>query len=787
MLKKPELKLQPEHPENPNLVQRSQFKPGSFHRDPGFAFQARLEDAAAARPMEGDCIGHRAWLDPLPMGLFAHLAGRIGMWKRGRAVRAASRARRLAVRGEWALRAWLVFWAVAAVAHVTQGIWASGWAMIPGDGLDGRFNNLVLEHGYQAMRGWADWLSPGQYFPSEHTLGMSDTHAGTVLFYSLARLAGASVEHAFQLWFVWVAVLNVWAFARVLRAVEVPVLLMGPLLYLGVSPAIMVWEAGTHMQLLPVFPALFALGEGLRFMRDGFRWRLGVAAGWWCWQFAASPYVGFYAAVFGGIGVVLSFVLARPSGGRKQGDVGPADGGWWRSGQRLVAAGIVLAGVVLFTLSAVAYLEAMRLGVERPLSELRELAPDWRSWIAAVPGHAWYPPGWPGRGSAEVEKVLFSGFGPWIGMVGAALVGFRFRENPAGRVALLCSLTAVSGLLFFTAWGMDSGFTLLAERVGFLRAFRASGRSIVVVHALQVVGLAAAMTVLWRRREGRCGIGLAWTTLAVLLAAETVTVSQPSVPAEAMRMRREAVVEAWRQAGDRPVLLFAPGFSNQSDQLCQLDAFAAALQLRRKTVNGYSGDVPGSHVTFVHTPTAENGRALMAALGLDPAQISFVESWAEPYRSRLGIVQTSGRPVSRLDGFDLQPVGWNLFAALEQFEVEGRRVYQFTPPAYVLFRLPDDASGFEVWQGFRPGSYERADQSDGVEIAWVVIAEDGRETDAWRRYLNPRDVPEDRGLKRISAAFPPGQGRLLKLVIDVGPANSNAWDWVVFSGLKVIR
>ncbi|RME66764.1 MAG: hypothetical protein D6781_14565 [Verrucomicrobia bacterium] len=695
-----------------------------------------------------------------------------------------------AVWQRWGLRGWCLIWAVAAVVHLTQSVWLSAGAQVPGDALDGRFNNLVLEHGYQVLRGWAEWLSPGQYYPAKDTLGMSDTHAGTVPLYALARLAGLSMERAYQVWFVVVGALNALAFWRVFRAIGTPPVAIGPLLFLGVAPAVMVATAGSHAQLLPVFPAVFALDQGIRFLGDRCRFRLAVAAGWWCWQFAASPYLGFFAGL---AGAALAVVWVAAWGWIRDSRLPPAaigEGLRLRSWRGAGGLAVIVAGLGLFAASVAAYLAARRLGVDRPMSELLELAPDWRSWFSAVAGHRWYTDGWPGGERFLAERRLFSGFGPWAGMVGAILAGAIWRRRIGGCVAWSCALAALGLVLFFTAWGERSAFSLLAESFGLLRGFRASGRAVILVHVLQVTALAATLAVVrqvwpaWRR-HGWAAAGAAAVGLG--LAVEVAAVGQPSVSVERLQMRWEGVVDAWRQAGDRPCLLFAPGFTNEHDQLCQLDAFAAALQLHRHTVNGYSGDVPGSHVTFVHTPTLENGRAVVAATGIDPAEISEVVTWAEPWRSRLGIEHLSGRPVAALEGFALQPVRWRLFAGLERFEIEGRVVYQFTPPAEVLFALPDEARGFEIWQGFRPGSYEAKDRSDGVEISWVVVDGNGREQVVWRRYLNPRDVPDDRGLHKITVAVPPGQSRRLRLVIDVGPADSNAWDWVVFSGLRALR
>ena len=113
------------------------------------------------------------------------------------------------------------------------------------------------------------------------------------------------------------------------------------------------------------------------------------------------------------------------------------------------------------------------------------------------------------------------------------------------------------------------------------------------------------------------------------------------------------------------------------------------------------------------------------------------------------------------------------------------QVYQFTPPAHVEFPIPDTASAFEVWQGFRPGSYEEADQSDGADVNWDVRLANGEKLDVWDGLINPRDDVAQRKLMKVTAPLPPGRARTLLLEVGVGPAGDGAWDWVVFGGLQV--
>ncbi len=72
--------------------------------------------------------------------------------------------------------AWLLALAVGALAlwleHRRQ--FSSGFDLFPGPRGDTRLIAYLCEHGYQALRGKAEWLSPAMFFPAQGTLGYTD-------------------------------------------------------------------------------------------------------------------------------------------------------------------------------------------------------------------------------------------------------------------------------------------------------------------------------------------------------------------------------------------------------------------------------------------------------------------------------------------------------------------------------------------------------------------------------------------------------------------------------------
>jgi hypothetical protein len=676
------------------------------------------------------------------------------------------------------LPVWSFAWGLLAVLHVTQAIWLSGGQAYPGDLGDGRFNQLLLEHGYQALRGQSTWASPGQFYPVRDTLAYSDTHAGTLPIYAVIRRLSVSREEAWQFWFIAVTALNALAAYRLFRALGIADWLRGPVVFATVGSTTMVWLAGTHMQMLPVFPALLAWEQAVRWHGDRCRWRLVAAAGWSAWQFAAGPYTAFFAAVIAGLTGLARCALGQPS------DKEPVTSGRWRPwlGAWLVlVAGGSLAAAVLGL-----YFSAIQSGHTRGMVEIVDLAPTLASWFTAAPVNGLYPAGWPGGQKNLVEHAWFTGFLPWLLLALALASGWSRRRTTTGAWTLALGLGTVATVLFFTKWSLDGSgpWVWLAGQLEPLRAFRASGR---VAGLLQftLIGAGALLLTHWLTTARTRLVAAGIITVAVLLAAENFSRHQPATLAATARARAAAVVAAWRQAGDRPILAFAPGYSNQPDAWVHLDAWSAALALRRVTINGYSGGLPASHVSFAWNPTAANARALLAEIPLPPDQVSLVESLGLVAERQLGFTRLASRPLVALADFSLQPAGWTLFAPLETYEVAGRPMYQFTPPAEIRFSLPIWARRLGLDVRMRTGSYDGAGHSDGVGLTWLLRLADGTERTLRHEEINPRDRPADRGTLRREVTLPPGAGRTLLLRIDAGPHGNPAWDWPLFGALRV--
>ncbi len=669
---------------------------------------------------------------------------------------------------------WLLLWLLLGTVHVTQAIWTSGFADLPAGLGDGRFNHLVLEHGYQSWRGHYDWMSPGQFFPVRDTLGWSDTHAGTLPFYIGFRAVGFDPELAMQAWYLVCAALNVASAVFLLRRLGLTARWAPPVAVGAFAGLPMVWTTGTHPQLLPLFPTLWAAAHAVTWAHDRQAWRGLAVVGGLAWQFAAAPYLAFFAAFIGAVAGVVCLLL-KPTADAAPSAAAPPR--FVKFGHLFLAGAGVVAGAV----NVRVYAHAVQSGVGRPMHELIDLAPRWSSWFAAPPGHWLYPAAWPAGDAAFGERLLLGGFLPWIGGLAALVVGLRRGASATARRAGVLAVTAWVTVLFFTSWpGEHSPWLWLGERIEPLRAFRAAGRIGGLVHALFFAASGLLLMLLWiGGRRTVAGISLA------LLLLETTAIRQPHYGVAEAQGRRDALVEAWEAAGDGPILAWAPGFTNQSMPAQNLDAWAAALAKHRVTLNGYSGGAPGSHQLFIWNPNEHTVGALLTQLDIPRDEVSIVTRLPAGTADRIGYEFRDARVLQPLEDFDLQPTAWDLLVPPERFVFEQIVFYQFTPNAKVEFRLPDAARRVTFQTGPRPGSWNNGGNSDGYALRWKVLATDGRVLEAHEEIVNPRDNPADRGFAPRRIELPAGTQRRLILETGPGPSGSNNWDWPLIGRLRV--
>ena len=541
-------------------------------------------------------------------------------------------ARSISLRLPQLTAAW--FWASlaalsAATVHTGQSIFFSSG--VPGNLGDARLVNCILEHVYQWMQGSTELFSPSQFYPVHGTLTYSDGHFGTVAFYAILRVCGASMETAFQGWFLIVVAANTGALLYLLRRLNISPLLAAPLAFFGTSSSALVFKT-SHPQTLPFFALIMALSFLLQFLREADARPLGWAMLWFGYQHACYFYHGYFALIiFGAVIAVFLTCYARRA--------------WWnevltsirRHWIRLVTCMLLAVGLLVF-LYYPYIIFASRAGT-RPMEELVALAPNLGAWFSASPssglyaGQIFYKPG-----ANVIESTLFAGWLIW-GLIAVALgCAFRRTASPDLRLAGVLALAALLIMAGITTWSGSTGnfYLWLAERIPPLRTFRAFTRIAYPLIALETVSAALLLNHFARAHRPFWLRGLA-IICAFAMAGETVAFGQEFYPKAVARERVLALVAMWNKAGARDILVFAPGYTNQPLAFVHTDCWYAALANHKWTVNGYSGNMPPRFAPFLGAPTVENADALIKGYDLPLDQISLVTDWEPALREKLGI------------------------------------------------------------------------------------------------------------------------------------------------------
>ncbi len=181
-------------------------------------------------------------------------------------------------------------------------------SMIPGDFIDTRFNNYMLEHGYRWLTGQVAHFWDAQYcYPVPDVTAFSDSHLGLFWLYSLFRFADFDRETSLQLWIIVMFALNYLSSAYALRKMEINALgvAVGSFIFAFSMP---VMGQMIHIQLLPRFLVPLIVLFTVRFLdRPGvfvlFKLCLAIVA-----QFYCTFYIG-YLSVLAVIALVIGYVL----------------------------------------------------------------------------------------------------------------------------------------------------------------------------------------------------------------------------------------------------------------------------------------------------------------------------------------------------------------------------------------------------------------------------------------------------------------------------------------------
>ncbi len=184
---------------------------------------------------------------------------------------------------------------------------------VPGDMGDGRFNLYLLEHVYRWLTGLdRSLLSLPIFFPYPYTLGFSDTHAGSAIFYAAFRFIGWNQYDAFKAWVVVGYVLTFLAAYYVLLRLSLPPFLaaLGAFAFAFSLPAIV--QIG-HSQLTYRVAVPFALYYAMRYAEAKKPATLCALIFWNSWQILINIYLGFFTLLISAVIFIVSLCVLHPA------------------------------------------------------------------------------------------------------------------------------------------------------------------------------------------------------------------------------------------------------------------------------------------------------------------------------------------------------------------------------------------------------------------------------------------------------------------------------------------
>jgi hypothetical protein len=453
-----------------------------------------------------------------------------------------------------------------------------------------RYNSMLLEHLYRVVTGYEAGLwNPDFYYPFQGVLAFNETNLGSGATYVLARLAGLSREHAFDLWFAIGTLLNFASALYVIRRLGLTTVAaaLGAFFFAFAVP---VPVQDYHAQLVHRFAAPLAM---LALWQMFERRRLvdfARVAFFTTWQIYCSIYLGLFLAYLLAALSVAILLIGRPLEWARWRDNLAAE----RRSALLAAGGLLLLSVLALAYLAGNYFVISRLySLEhwRPIEVISRMLPRLGSYLIADTSPIL---SWLGRDVSvpdRWEHQLFIGFGALSLIVTA--VACRGRAAVPGLTQAM--LIALALLLLGTLWVGHLSFYYLVAWLPGIKEIRAVARIILIMLVPMSVLVALGADVIWRRlRPGWWRAMPVLGGLAILLAAEPLTVTHYSTPIAKWRERLDAVKALLPPAIPRDAILLVRTSSGDvhEQSYFELDAMLVGQELGYPVLNGYSAFAP---------------------------------------------------------------------------------------------------------------------------------------------------------------------------------------------------
>jgi hypothetical protein len=127
------------------------------------------------------------------------------------------------------------------------------------------------------------------------------------------------------------------------------------------------------------------------------------------------------------------------------------------------------------------------------------------------------------------------------------------------------------------------------------------------------------------------------------------------------------------------------------------------------------------------------------------------------------------------------------FQIPETKSVNGHQVVMMQPPASLEWLPPKGTRQLKFTFGFDPVAYEQG-ATNGADLILEVVAS-GRRNEIFRRRLDPKKNPADRGPQNAIVSLSQPLDRDARIIVRTEPGESGnaAWDWIYLASFHFER
>ena len=194
-----------------------------------------------------------------------------------------------------------------------------------------------------------------------------------------------------------------------------------------------------------------------------------------------------------------------------------------------------------------------------------------------------------------------------------------------------------------------------------------------------------------------------------------------------------------------------------------------------------------AYASFANSREGREVRSL--ALKIEPSDRLLFADTAQIELEALPATHQAGKFFNQLNSqlfsmFKSLPVQHYAHTPVSTAAIDGAPVAVLHAPSEMTFNLPKGAQQATGSFGFLSGTYTNGGTTNGAEFI-IVWSNGSQNIELFRRFLNPVQQVEDRGLQAFKIPLSHLAGGRLYLRIDSGPLGNFSWDWTGWSNIEI--